>query len=204
MDFSKFRTPYIKKDVIKIKADTFRKMYWNDSIPVDIEKIIDVKLGIDIIPTPDMMKLCNTDALISSDFTSINVDNDWYNDERNMNRLRFSLAHEMGHFVLHKDIYGSFKIESLDDFYNFIENISQQTYRSMEWQAQTFASYLLVPRDMVRSVYKKIYDEVRQSASMDFSNIEEEFLNDLMSVPMSKEFGISAEAMFYVLSEYKN
>ena len=43
MDYGKIQIPYIGNLAIKNKAETFRAKYWNKVLPVDIEKIIDVK-----------------------------------------------------------------------------------------------------------------------------------------------------------------
>ena len=73
MNYSDIKIPFINKEEIKRKADLFRYKFWNDSIPIDIEKIIDVKLRIDIITLPNL-----GDAFISSDWKSIYVDKNKY------------------------------------------------------------------------------------------------------------------------------
>jgi len=105
MDYKNIKVPYFDKKKIEEEAENFRKKFWNNSIPVDIETIIDVKLKIYIIPILGFLRLASVDALISSDYKSIYVDKEVYLDERRHNRLRFSLAHEIGHFVLHKKVY---------------------------------------------------------------------------------------------------
>ncbi len=143
MNYSDIKIPFVDKEKIKRKrkADLFREKFWNDSVPVDIEKIIDLKLEIDIIPLPDL-----GDVFISSDWKSIYVDRNKYLDGI-QNRLRFSLAHEIGHFILHKEIYNSFKITSLEKFYQFVIEISGEQYGFLETQANIFANFLLVPRN---------------------------------------------------------
>ena len=141
MNYLSIKIPFINREKIKRKADLFREKFWDDSVPVDIEKIIDIKLEIDIIPLPNL-----GDAFISSDWKSIYVDQNKYLNGI-QNRLRFSLAHEIGHFILHKDIYNSFKINSLEKFYQFIDKIPGEQYGFLETQANKFANFLLVPRN---------------------------------------------------------
>ena len=93
--------PYLDNFSIEKKAEMFRNKFWNNTIPVDIENIIDVKLKIFVVPVPEFLNLVSIDALITSDWKSIYVDRDEYLDERRHNRLRFSLSHEIGHLVLH-------------------------------------------------------------------------------------------------------
>ncbi len=146
MDYASIKAPYIGNEEIKKKADSFRQRLWDDSIPVDIETIIDIRLKIDVIPSLNLRQRCDSDALISSDWKSIYVDQNEYLDDRYQNRLRFSFAHEIGHFILHKDIHSNFKIASPEDFYRFIEKIPKEQYGFFETQANKFAGYLLVPR----------------------------------------------------------
>src|SRR4030042_3889922 len=135
--------PYFNNQELKQKADEFRIKHWGDAVPIEIEQIIESKLGIEIIPIPGLYKQCNDDALISSDWKIIYVDNDNYIDDRYYNRLRFSLAHEVGHLILHKDLYSSFEISSVEDFYNLIDQIGDK-YGIIEGHANRFANFLLV------------------------------------------------------------
>ncbi|MBU4338215.1 ImmA/IrrE family metallo-endopeptidase [Patescibacteria group bacterium] len=201
MDYTKIKAPYINNKEIKKKADLFRRKFWDDSIPVDIETIIDVKLKIDIIPSLNLKQECDSDALISSDWKSILVDRNEYLDERYQNRLRFSFAHEIGHFVLHKDIYGSFKITALEEFYRFIEKIPKEQYGFFETQANKFAGYLLVKRKLLE---KKLDIEIeRVKKAIDLNSLNNKtLLKSYIANPLSKEFGISRESMEIILSEF--
>lgn len=54
-------------------------------------------------------------------------------------RDRFTLAHELGHFVMHRNID-----------YKFARSEEKvESYQDPEWQANTFASMLLIPRDQI-------------------------------------------------------
>ena len=202
MNFKELIVPYINKEDIKKEADIFRENYWTDIIPIDIEKIIDIKLWIDIIPTPNLERLCNADALISSDWQSIFIDEEKFNDEKYQNRLRFSLAHEVGHYVLHKDIYNSFDISSFDDFYRFIDDIPGDQYSYLETQANKFASHLLVPREKLPEIRSSILEEFKKSNKIDFNKIDTSLLNSYLARPIGKIFGVSAEAMEIILNEF--
>ena len=64
------------------------------------------------------MEQCGMDAQITSDFSTIYVDQKSY--ENDTSRFRFSLAHELGHFALHKQFYKDLKIRELADVFAFI------------------------------------------------------------------------------------
>ncbi|KPJ54999.1 hypothetical protein AMJ47_03000 [Parcubacteria bacterium DG_72] len=196
MDYKSIRVNFLNNIQIKNKADLFRKEFWDSSIPVDIERIIDLKLKIDVIPFPNLQNSCDADAPISSDWKSIYVDKYRYLDDRYQNRLRFSFAHEIGHFVLHKDIYESFNIKTINDFYRFIEDFDNEQYGYLETQANKFANYLLVPREILIEHKKKIIN------GKDFlSRIDSKTLNSYLANPISNIFGISGKVAEIALND---
>ena len=199
MTYKKFEVPFLSNGKIKEVADLFRKKFWDNSIPVDIEHIIDVRLRIYIIPIPDFLKNCNIDALISSDWKFIHVDKDEYLDERRHNRLRFSLAHEIGHFVLHKKIYDSFNIKNFSDYYKLYQTLPSIQYSYFETQANKFANYLLVPREML-AVERR--EKLKKRGNPDwFKGIDTKTLNSYLAIPISKIFNVSEEVIAIALSD---
>ena len=200
IDFSQLKIPFLGADLIKKRADAFRNKHWDKIIPINIEKIIDVSLAIDIVPVPEMEELCNTNALISSDWSSLYVDKRLFDDERRYNRLRFSYAHEIGHYVLHKQFYASLKIYSIEDFYMFFKEIPNDQYNFLEAQANKFAGYFLAPREILRLEIKKLLD--KNKSIIDLKTIDEKMLKSYMANPLAKKFGISQESMEIILNEY--
>ena len=197
--YNNFKAPSLGKNDIKIKSELFRKKFWGNSIPIDIEKIIELKLEIDIIPIPDLMDFCNTDAFMTSNWRSIYVDKKKYEDERYLNRLRFSYAHEIGHFVLHKDLYKSFGIKKIEDFYKFIEGVSQEQYGYIESQANKFANYLLIPRDTLLEEKNKLLLEIKEKTKN--IKINSDIINSYLSIPLAKKFCVSEDAMEIALND---
>lgn len=199
MNYGKIKAPYIGSSEIKIKADEFRDKYWNNNLPIDIEKIIDVDLKVSIIPLPNLEKLCDTNALIASDWESLYVDKELFEDGRRQNRLRFSLAHELGHFILHKNFYQGLKIGSIEDFYSFIEMIPGEQYGYLETQANKFSGHLLVPRDLLEAEITEKIEDVK--GKIDIDKMDKFLIKSYISNPLSKKFGISQESMEIILGE---
>jgi Zn-dependent peptidase ImmA (M78 family) len=193
------RIPFFDNKELKQKADEFRIKHWGDMVPVDIERIIEFKLGIEIIPIPGLYKQCNADALISSDWRTIYVDNDNYLDDRQYNRLRFSLAHEIGHFVLHQELYASFNIKSVEDFYNIIDIIGQD-YGIIEGHANRLANFLLVPREQLKIAREKIEAEYFVKYP-EIKNFDNPTLNSYLAIPLSKIFLVSQDALEISLND---
>lgn len=201
MDYGKLKIPFIKKEIIKNKANVFRSKYWNDSIPINIEKIIEQKLDIEIIPIPNLTNFCDTDALIKSDYKSIYVDNNKYMDEKYQNRLRFSLSHEIAHYILHKKLYKKLNITSYEKFYEFIEDIPNEQYSYLEKQADIFANCLLVPRKILIKEKSRL---IKKLQNTDLINIEKEILYDVMADNLSKKFGVSSTPVKIALMDINN
>ncbi len=202
MDYRKIVVPFLDNLVVKKKADLFREKFWDGSVPVDIESIIDIKLEIDLIPKSGLQKSFDVDALITSNWKSIYVDKGRFLSDRFQNRLRFSLAHEVGHFVLHKEFYKGLNIRNPIDFYRLYREIPEKQYSYLETQANKFANYLLVPRDILASRKNKILKEKDKLAlSKKLEEIDKKTLDSYLAVLMSKIFGVSEEVAEIALND---
>lgn len=195
MDYSKIKIPFLQTDVIQRYVDGFRKKYWDDTVPVHVERILDVALAVNIIPVPELMSQCDTDALITSDWESLYVDKRSFEDERYQNRLRFSLGHELGHYVLHKEIYAGFEVQSYEDVYRLIDKIPESQYQRLETQANLFSSYLLVPRDVLMREARKVIEQAEKGGALEELKVDGELFISYLAQPLSQTFGVSGEAI---------
>ena len=116
----KFSPIFKTTEQINSIAESFLDTYHSSrNLPIPIEEIIELKLQLDIIPVPGL-KDCfekiglDIDAFISSDFKSITVDQ--HIQEHASNRYRFTLAHEIGHTLLHGYLYSQFKFTTIDEW----------------------------------------------------------------------------------------
>lgn len=185
--------PYFSNKELKQKAYEFRNLNWGDEVPVDIEQIVEAQLGIEIIPVLELYRQCNTDAFISSDWKIIRVDNDNYLDDRYYNRVRFSMAHEIGHLILHQELYTSFGIESVEDFYNLTER-SNSEYGIIEGHANRFANFLLVPRNKLEIEKERVLQAHPEIRELDIATV-----NSYIAIPLSKIFDVSQEVIEHSL-----
>jgi len=113
----------MKSDIQEAVTDFLNK-FWKDNLtPIEIEEIVEFELGIQIIPLKNLLNEKGIDAFISKDFRFITIDEDIYFRDSNQSRRRFSLGHEVGHFVLHKKLYDKIKFTSEDEWIEFIETI---------------------------------------------------------------------------------
>jgi len=134
-----FKAPYIKIEEIRSIADEFRKKYWHsNSIPVDIFAILEFELDIEISTIPNLREAGDIDALLLANLKTIVVDQRDFLDERAQTRLRFSIAHEIGHLVLHSNIFSKINYSSLEDWIQFLQKIPDDQYTWIEQHAYEF------------------------------------------------------------------
>jgi hypothetical protein len=191
-DYSDFRCPFIAKQDIWNRAEEFRAAYWPEKIlPVNIEKIIEKRLKLNIQPEHEMLSDFDIDAFLRKDFTGIVVDYDCFMDERFSNRLRFSYAHEIGHLILHKDIYKQISFTSPEEWRDFIENYSDREYGFFEYQANEFAGRLLVPRDVLEKELNVKLDEIKVHGLIDYLENEPSSVLASISTSLGRPFGVS-------------
>ncbi|MBM3257978.1 MAG: ImmA/IrrE family metallo-endopeptidase [Candidatus Nealsonbacteria bacterium] len=198
MNYRNIVAPYLNNIAIEKSVEIFRKNFWKDAIPVEIEDIIELKLKIRLVPIPGFLKLTNMDALITSDWKCVYVDNNEYLDDCRYNRLRFSLAHEIGHYVMHKQIYNNFGIKTINDYYKFYRDIPSQQYSYLECQANKFASYLLIPRKVLALEMEK---ELKSKNDPRLKKIDRQILNSYLAKPLSKIFKVSEKALTIALED---
>lgn len=136
--------PYLSKDEIAKRAREVLDKYWDSNLPVDVEMLCD-RMGVSILPVPNLAKTFYIDAFISADFKTIYVDNHEF--EKESHRYRFSVAHELGHFVLHRKYYPA----GTGDLRKWLKISRSIANNYAEFQANYFAGNLLVPEnDLVR------------------------------------------------------
>lgn len=158
-----------KNNTIEQEADNMRSAAKATTIPVNVKKII-ASNGLVLMST-------DLDDSLSGAFLS-NEKVVVVNKNHSLFRKRFTIAHELGHFQLHKNeadkefIDGIFKREKKED---------QQTL-TVERDANQFAAALLMP----------INEITREFQKLDLTSGD--FINDL-----SQKFKVSRESMNFRL-----
>ena len=119
-----------------------------------IELIVE-RLGINIVPLPDLRRNYDVDGLTSCDLTCIYVDSRFAEDYEN--RYRFTLAHDLGHVVLHAEFFREYResTSTLEEWYELHLAISEASGGSLEYQADHFAGFVLAPVESLREVFRR-------------------------------------------------
>lgn len=183
------KVPFKNHGHIKVVAENFLKKYHpKDTYPIPIEEIVEFKLGLDIIPLPSLHKAFDIDGFLSSDRTSISVDESVY--QSRPGRYRFTLAHEVGHFILHKDLYEQHVFETIEEWKKFIEHFPEKDYSWFEWQAYEFAGLILVPPYHLN---KRLKYHLKQIESLGIKN--EDVITDRAVELLAEDFVVSREVI---------
>jgi hypothetical protein len=101
-DPRRFKAPYIPRETIWANAEAVRRKYPRaQQTPVDVVALAEFDLKLPIEVEIGLKEQCSVEAFLLRDFTKLRLDRDAFMDERRQARLRFSVAHELGHFFLH-------------------------------------------------------------------------------------------------------
>lgn len=191
-DISNFKCPYIDKRDIWKTAEKFRAEFWPEqTLPIDIESIVEKRLKLNIEPEHGLFDELDIDAYLKKDLTGIVVDYKRYMDERFINRLRFSFAHELGHLILHKDLYTQFPIDTFEEWRHFILDIPDREYGFVEYQANEFAGRVLVPKEVLISEIDKCFQIIQETGLMDYLTTNPYAVLSSISRTLCRPFGVS-------------
>ena len=152
--------PYLKYEAIGKRADEFLKKYHPGlELPVPIEKIVEFDLKLDIIPMPNLYKDHDIEGFITSDMTAIYVDNIQY--EIYEQKYRFTLAHEVGHYVLHSKSLRDITWGSVEEYIKMRLSVNPRDLDWFETQGHWFAEQVLLPRKRFLEVVRGVVEDNR-------------------------------------------
>ncbi len=113
VDFSKLPLPRLPKESIWKEADKLRQNHRGDKIPVDVDLIVERGLGIGMVPVADLKQFAGTEAFLTADLKEID-----YDPSAPDVHIRFSIAHEAGHFLLHKAVISKLRAVTFEEWKN--------------------------------------------------------------------------------------
>jgi hypothetical protein len=196
LDYSEFKCRWIDPVSLWNIADETRNKYWPEStLPVNTEEIVEFRLRLYIEPVKYLLSTVDIDAYLKRDLSGIVVDYDCYMNDKFANRMRFSFAHELGHLFLHKDLYTKLGIASPEGWKDFILSVSENEYRSFEWQANEFAGRLLVPYPELKAEMEKAVEILKENNLIPFLKMDPDAVLSRISPMLCKPFGVSTEVI---------
>lgn len=191
MDWEK-EIPYLRPEASRPQADAFLTEHNPEGVlPLPLEEIVEFRLGINIVPIPGLQDRIQSVGYITSDLTEINVDQEV--TERFPARYRWTLAHEVGHLLLHRNVYESQSFRTADGWKLWIRSIPDNIYRRLEAQANTIASQLLMPAPALAEHFEDVVGKLKAN-DLNWNDSP-----DMVYRILSKEFGVSPDSIMYAL-----
>jgi len=144
----------IRLEQVQKEAKNFLKKYHpQNTLPIPIEDIVELKMNIGLNVVNGIKQLLGIDAFINNGFTEIFIDEFCF--KKYPARTRFSIAHEIGHLVLHQEWYKHIGPKNVDDYLEFLDKINEEIYKKIERQASTFAGLVLIPTEYLIILVKE-------------------------------------------------
>ena len=176
--------PFMSKSEIASKAEGLLNECWDGVFPIDIEKLCDY-LKIAILPVAGLADNFRIDAFISTDFKTIYADAEKYRRENH--RYRFSVAHELGHYILHREYFSS-RVWSFEEWKDLS---GSGVNRVAEFQANYFAGSLLAPEEALLAM---LNTELGGSFARNYFTTGSKELKNMLA-SLQKLFNVSKEVV---------
>ena len=162
----KLNLPRLTYQQIGNIADQFLILnYPQLKLPIPIEQIAESKLNLKIYEEFNLKKDFDVESFLTSDLSTIFIDFDIYNKFEN--RARCSIAHEIGHLILHGKILSKLEINSTFKLGDFLNNVDEDEYGWLEYQAYSFANQVLVPNKLLLTEIKRLVGFVPNQAPLE-------------------------------------
>jgi hypothetical protein len=168
----------------------------DDRTPIDVFSFLEIDLGLNPIPFDDLTSKYRVSAAVTADFTGIYLDAEQYalmekGPEWKLNRLRFTVAHELAHCFLHREIPQSQAFSSLPDFARWTQNYGGRKY-SIEQEANEFAGRLLVPTKRLQDCFDEFAPQAEQLVR---NFMQSSSLRDKFAEKITPRFGVNAQVI---------
>jgi len=132
-------------------------------IPVPIEEIVELRMGLEIVPYHHLRTLTGVDAFVTRDCATVYVDADDY--ARDQPFLKFTFAEEAAHVWLHGEQLRNCQVKSNGDWLALRKAVKADP--RFEWQAKDLAGLILVPPVALAAECRRACAVVRESAAAD-------------------------------------
>lgn len=207
--------PHIEREAELVLAECAETIGPVTTPPVPIDEIVEVhlKLVIELLNMREIFPFGDVHGALWMNAQKIGVDTrlDPALNPRKRGRYHFTLAHEAGHWRLHRKYY----LEDVSQGRLFGDDLAKPAYvcrssdkRPVEWQADQFAANLLMPRKLVYAAWDTwrgnsgsvSIAEIRSGRAGAGEMTDEEIMAEFCR-PLADTFQVSPEAMRIRLNE---
>ena len=218
--FEQYRVPFLHEKRIEDEAELllneWAEMQNQDIVvPVPIEDILELHLGLAFSLADLQKEFGHRDVLGAIWFgdKEVKVDKSLSPDDnpKMLGRFRFTIAHEIGHWRLHKSHLmenpAALHLFQEKSEPAFVQRSSQNPPE--EKQANMFAAALLMPQQQVFDAWMKWrgncnpvgINELMDSDSASLEKLQPDVAVEQFCRPLAQQFEVSAQAMHYRLKK---
>ncbi len=194
MNAQYFKAPYFSKEELWERADSFRDDVCSGDIPIDVMAIVEFDLDMQFRSVSSLRSDDDVDALLLGDWKTIMVDQGLFMDDRYSSRLRFSIAHELGHYVLHKEVFEKIPHTTTEEWVRFMRDIPEKEYSFVEYHAYEFAGRFMVPPVALEAELEKALVQAEQGG-LSRSAICDDGCLAYIANGIAKRFDLSSEVI---------
>ncbi len=181
------------------KIEELRQQYpvlQGKHIPIDIFTFFEIDLELEPIPFDDLILKYDIEAAISADFKSIYVDAEQYSLMEKgpvwkLNRLRFTIAHELAHYFLHQDIPRKADFSLQKSYAVWNQNYRGRKYE-IEREANEFAGNLLVPKFRLEEFFNEFANQIENLVP---NFIKNDQLRDQFTQSIAQKFMVNSQVI---------
>ena len=159
-NFTELLDEVIEKKAYELILSYQNKSDWIDEMPVPVERIAQSHLGYDIEITDEGL-FKDPDFLGGIHFNDKLIQINGSIEDHD-GRFSFTLAHELGHHCLHREVFH--EMSSADEI--MCRDAGEKPIA--ERQADLFAAYLLMPQNQVMKAFTKVFGDDDTVFEMDF------------------------------------
>jgi len=168
MNLADVQKPWLPEAVIHRHADNLRLQHFPDGkIPVDVLLLVE-DMGIHLVPIPFLQQETGAPGCIAMNEDEILVDQDVLMKPNRENYLRFTVAHELGHKILHDNLITFLREQAEGSVQRWndlmVEYQRHDLAENFEWQANEFAGHFLVPPHALAFALQPFLESLRQDA----------------------------------------
>jgi len=131
-------------------ADAFLKKFHRpfDSLPVEIDTIVEADLDIRILPFSCLEQRYGLHGYLALSLKKIYIEQYIMDEESFEKRYRFTVAEEVAHLLLHKDLFKD--VETPQEYLNTFDKITESEHTRMDMDAKRLAEAVLMPAEIFR------------------------------------------------------
>jgi hypothetical protein len=185
--------PYLSSSQIEAAANVFLEgFYPEEGLSTPIDEIVELRLGLSIIPVPGYSRTFGIDGFITADFEEVRVDWDLF--QAGGGRYRFTLAHEAGHYWLHREHFREIRLEDIDDFLEYRASLDDLSRMRLEYQVNEFAACILALREKLRVQFLDVVRTMLVPSGYDIHRPIGEFI-PYVAIELASRFDVSQQMM---------